>query len=270
MLVYKTSTVLSKDFKFSILSINNLGEKNFQIKLENEKYNMIPHHAYIDPVERQIMVVGEYYSAEDKSFKAASKGIFIKKISLDGEELSEKFISWKKKIYAKLGEEERNEASNYYVYFHQIVKTANGKIVAVAEQYKKQVSATGVALKVATTALGGSTNASALEIKIGNMVVIVIDSALNVEDVKMVEKNSNHIVLAQEYQYLSQHLLAKIIKSEGGFDYYFTQNDSNYSNITFGYIDREKTEGKRKKSDVFNAINYASAGEGTFSSIKLP
>ena len=152
--------------------------------------------------------------------------------------------------------------------FHQIIRTADGKILAIAEQYRKQASAGGIALNVAAGALGGRTDASTLEIKIGDMVVIVIDSSLKVEEVKIIKKNANHILLDKGYAYTSQHLLARIIKSRGGFDYYFTQNDSNYANITFGYIDREKTEGKKGKSDVFNAINYTSAGS-TFSSDKI-
>ncbi len=265
---------MSRDYKFSILSLDNEGKKRFHLKLENEKYNMMPHHAYIDNETQKIMIVGEYYSQKDKSFKSASKGIFIKSISLDGEELSEKFISWEKKIYSKLSDDDRKEASNYYLYFHQILKTADGKIIAVGEQYRKQASAGGIAMNVAAGVLGGmganaSTDASALEIKIGNMVIIVIDSSLKVEEVKIIDKNSNHINLSKEYQYMSQHLLARILKGEGAFDYAFTQNDSNNANITFGYIDREKTEGKKKKSNVFHAINYASGGKGNFSSDKI-
>ena len=66
-----------------------------------------------------------------------------------------------------------------------------------------------------------------------------------------------------------QHLMARIIKSEGGFDYYFTQADSSNSKVTFGYIDREKVEGKNGRKDVFNALNYSSEGEGVFSSDKI-
>ncbi len=268
-LVYRTEKTMSRDYKFSVLSIDASGKKRFQIKMESPKHNLMPHHAYIDKDAGTIMIVGEYYDSKDKSFKAASKGIFIKMLSLDGEELSQKFLSWEKKIYAKLSEDERSDAAKYYMYFHQIIKTADGKIIAVAEQYRKQVSATGGAMKVAASALGGTTNASALEIKIGDLAIIVIDTALKVDEVKIIDKHSNHIVLPQGYEYVSQHLLARIIKSEGGFDYYFTQADSANSKVTFGYIDREKVEGKNGRKDVFNAVNYASEGDGKFTSDKI-
>ena len=268
-LVYRTEKTTSRDYKFSVLSLDASGKKRFQLKMESPKHNLMPHHAYIDKEAGNIMIVGEYYDSKDKSFKAASKGIFIKMLSLDGEELSQKFLSWEKKIYAKLSEDERKDAAKYYMYFHQIIKTADGKVIAIAEQYKKQVSATGVAMNVAMRAAGGSTDASSVEIKIGNMAVIVIDTALKVDEVKIVEKHANHFVLPKGYEFVSQHLMARIIKSEGGFDYYFTQADSSNSKVTFGYIDREKVEGKNGRKDVFNALNYSSEGEGVFSSDKI-
>jgi len=265
LLTQNAKNMTTRDYHFGLVSLGSDGGINFEIPLENAKYNMLAHNAYFEG--ENIVVIGEYYDIDDKAMKAESKGIFAKVIKASsGDDVSESFISWDKDILNKVSAENKKEIKNYSLFFHNIVKSSNGHILAIGEQYRKQVSAGGLAMK----AVMGSqnTDASALEIKIGNIVVIELNSDFTLSDVTIVEKKPNRVILNQSYSLVNQHVLAKLLKYDGSFDYTYTQNSADNSLITMSYIDMEKVEGKGSKKAVFNTINYLGS-DGKYSSDKL-
>lgn len=267
LMVENAKSTLSRDFSFGIIVINKDGKLDFEYAMENAKYNMLPHNAYFDNKTGNLVVVGEYYDTRDKSMKAESLGIFVKTFDGSGNPDKESFISWEVDVYNLVDKPFKKEIKNYYVYFHNIVQTSDGRIMAVGEQYRKQVSAGGIALKMA---LGSNnTDASSLEIKIGNMILIELSADYKLSNATVVEKRPNKIILNQDYMYVNQHILAKMLKADGSFDYCYTQNNEDNSEVTICYIDNEKVEGKAGRRAVFNSMYYNTSDTADLKSNKL-
>ena len=67
------------------------------------------------------------------------------------------------------------------MYLHNMVQTADGSIFAIGEGFKKVASALGIASKV----LSRNSGASAVKIKITDMIMIKFDQAFNIKEAKI-------------------------------------------------------------------------------------
>lgn len=258
ILVTGTSkSILSRDYTFGLIAIDIEGEELFNVDLNTTKYTLLPHNAFIDPNNGDITVLGEYYDADDKSAKAESKGIFIKVLDKNGDKISTKYHSWTRDIGTFLDPEDKRAMKSYSIFFHNIQMTKSGRIIAIGEQYRKQVSAGGVALKVlAASSSNISTDASSLEMKIGKMLTVTFDDNYEIETVNVLDKKEKSIILPQEYSLVNRHLMAKYMKAEGSFDYNFTQSNEDNTLLTLGFTDREKEKGKVFRQAKFHLVNF--------------
>lgn len=260
--VAKSKGIMSKNYTFDLTGISTSGERAFRVPLQTSRYNLLAHSATYKKEKDEIVVLGEYYDIKDKSMKSDSKGLFIKVITPDGDEVSEDFISWSRDIGSMVDAENKRELSKYYVFFHDVIQTADGRILAIGEQYRKQVSAAGVAMNVLAASSGNvSTSAGMMEIKIGQVIVIEINENYELSSVDMHDKANNTVVLPEGYGTVSQHLLAKMLKAEGLFDFQFTQSNEDNSVVSFAYLDKEKVKGKMRKQTVLNFISYVKTEE---------
>ncbi|MFT5725132.1 MAG: hypothetical protein ACI9JN_002255 [Bacteroidia bacterium] len=267
--VSQSKGIMSRDYTFDLAGISTTGEEDFRIPLQTSRYNLLAHNATYKKEEDEIVILGEYYDIKDKSMKSDSKGVFIKVINSDGSEVSEDFISWSRDIGGMLSPVEKKDLGKYYVYFHKIIQTADGKILAIGEQYRKQVSAGGLALQMLAASSGNvSTDAGSMEIKLGKMIVIEIGADYTLSAVDIHDKKETRVNLPQGYGMVSQHLLAKVLKAEGLFNYSFTQNNDDNSLVTFSYVDVEKVKGKMRKQAVAHFISYVQ-GEEEYTADKL-
>ena len=257
-----SKSIMSRDYKFQLAAIDYDGENIFQIELQNSRYNMLPYNAFIDEKTGDIVVLGEYFDINDKAAKAESKGIFVKRITKDGDEEDEQFISWTRDVGKQIPAALKKEVAKHSVCFHDIRVTKDGKIIVVGELYKKQVSAGGIALQALASASGNvSTNSGSFEIKIGHMLVLTLDANAELQSVDVLEKKPNRVNLPQGYGMVSQHLMARYLKSYGAFDYEYTQNNEDNSLISIAYKDLEKNKGsKMRREYVLNVVNF-NAGE---------
>lgn len=253
--------IMSKDYSFKVLSVNYDGEKNFDLEMETNKYNLLPHSAIISK-SGEITIFGDYFDIKDKSLKAESMGIFIKKVSNDGDNISENFISWSKDVSPKIPANKKKDVKSFHTYFQNIVVSESGKIIIIAEQYKKQVSSIGVAANVLAAASGNvNSDASNFEIKIGEILLITLDNQEELESVKVLEKAQRKVFLEKGYGVISQHLLARVLDASGNFDYSFTQTNEEKSVISIGYTSLEKQDGKLLKKYVFKIATYTDGEE---------
>jgi hypothetical protein len=261
LLTGKSKSTLSRDYTFNLLCLNMDGELNYELELETSRYTLLPHNAFISDKNGDMTILGEYYDADDKSMKAESKGLFVKVVDENGDKISDKYITWSRDIGSKVSSDDRREIDNYSIYFHDIQMTKSGKIIAIGEQYRKQISASGVALKALAAATGGSSNASSLEMKIGKMFVVTLDENYDVGTVEILDKKPRRVVLAQEYSLVNRHLMAKLMAAEGSFDYSFTQTNEDMTLISIGYTDSEKEKGKLMKQSKFHLVNFSDGEE---------
>lgn len=243
------------DYKFSVLCLDvKSGEKKFLNKLQNSQYNMMAHNAHIDYEKSQIVLIGEYYDAKEKAGKSASDGVFVNVMDLNGGEVSESYIDWIKDVSPSLEEEDKKELKKIFIYFHNIVRLSNGNVMAIGEQYKKQVSKAGVAMNV----LMGSnnTNVSMAEMWVGKFLLLTINSEYKLEAVKILDKKPNSMLMDESWTYVNQHRLAQYMAATGEFDFRFSLPNEDASLLSIGYVDREKIEGKGRARRIFHNEVY--------------
>ena len=141
-----------------------------------------------------------------------------------------------------------------FMYLHQFVQTADGKIYAIGEGYKKVASALGIASAILTRGRGG---ASMTKAKITDMMILTFDQEFNIKGAKVYEKNSNNLELPSGYDFMSTPILGKLLKYYfGGFDYAYTQVNNDFTSFSVYYSDFVKEKGSYK-GGTFNSITYA-------------
>jgi hypothetical protein len=195
----------------------------------------------------------------------------MQEISLTGEDLGITNFAWKGDIdqFISLTDEDGKKERPFYAFFHDVIISKNGHIFLIGEQFLKQVSASGIAMNVAANALGGSTNAAAFEMLLGDMIVVEFDASKNLVDFKKVEKKRTKVILPAGMGVYGSTTLGYYIKSMGAFDYSFTSRNKEKDIYDVIYIDGNRREDEQSaKSDLM--VGVISIKGGNVSESRIP
>jgi len=255
--VIKKDKLLSNKFESHLLGVYlHNGKKAFEFETNREKYNFHPMGISTIRNSSQFMLMGPYYDKDDRVMKGKSLGLGVWVMNNQGKIEQQKYNSWEKDISKFLNVNSKGRVEELgYVYFHRIIQTADGKIFAVGEGYKKTASALGIGLTALSVVTRSRSDASTIKMKVTDMVLLEFDNKFNMLDAKIYEKNSNNIELQSGFEFVSAPLLAVAIKYVyDGFDYAFSQTDKDHSMFTVGYTDYVRS--KDYRGLTFNAISY--------------
>ena len=229
--------------------------KEFQMGTEAEGRKSIL-KSFINPVSNNIFIIGEYYKPKDDYLKDKSQGLFCMELSTSGDEISTKEYAWKGDIdkfkQENVDEEDKKEADKKFnIFFHDVIVGKNGHMYLIGEQYRKQVSAGGMASKALA---GSSSDASSLEIRIGNMILFELDENKNLIDFDLIKKRKSSVNLGEGGGLQNTTTMAYYLKSQGYFDYSFTARDKDSDHFTVVYIDGNRREDGFKKNDLMLGV----------------
>ena len=210
-------------------------------------------------------IFGEFFDVDGNIMKDKSKGFAFWQIDEKGKVLSEKYLSWDLEMSKYLDVTSKGKIEDFgFMYLHQIVQTADGKIYAIGEGFKKVASALGIASTILSGGRGG--RASVTKIKVTDMMVLSFDQDFNIKGAKMYDKNSNNIELPGGFDFISTPLMGKMLKyTYGGFDYAYTQVNKDLTSFSVCYSDFVKEKGSYK-GGTFNSITYA---DGKFTTDRI-
>ncbi len=264
----------AKGWETSILAIDvNTGDKIFETELDNDIAVSIL-NGFLDQDKKEILLFGVYFDQGDKVTKAKSKGLYVVSYDMEGNLKKKKTISWAEDAseLIKMNKNGKMEGGKY-ITFHDIVRTADGKIIAVGEQFKKAANTGGIVgnLLVGVIAGGlGATNTSPAfnlsELQIDDMMTFQLSEDLELEDITIIEKEkSSASVPGAGWE--SPQLMAYLANSMGAFDYSFTQKNEDNSVVSFGYMNWDRRPGE-KNGYTFGSITHAD-GTQTTDEIKL-
>lgn len=245
-LIFKPTSSKAKSFTYDLL-VNDLvtGKNVFQANLSTGLFNITPNDLNYDSLNKQVVVFGEYFAKDDQQAKSQSLGFCYVAYDLSGKIVFSKTISWADiSQQAPVSSSGKFDGLNTNVLFHEFVRTADGKIFAIGEQYKKVLSGAGVGLQILSVAAAAATgyyssNASSVQMNVYNMVVFQFSSDYKLEKVHIFEKNKNQILLPAGATYMSTKLLSYYVKATGGFDYSYTQKLPDDA-FTFVYLDSDR------------------------------
>lgn len=194
---------------------------------------------------------GEYFDLNANIMKDKSKGFAFWTIDEKGKVTGEKYCSWELDMAKTMNVSSKGKIEDFgFMYLHKIVQTTDGNIYAIGEGFKRVADGFGIALKVLSA---GRSSSSVTKLQITNMLLIKFDQNFNVKDAKFYEKNSNNFNI-EGSDFMSTPLLAKYIRYHGGFDYEYTQINSEATSFTVCYSDYER--GKEYRGGTFNSISY--------------
>jgi hypothetical protein len=228
------------------------GTEMAEIKLNAGKHFLSPFGANYDDKTSEILIYGEYYGRNGKgTIDIKNKlGFFINRYSTSGDLMGEGYASWEDDIKPVIPfDPEDKKAARRSLIVHQVIRTANGKYYAIAEQYAKAVSGGGVALNALSGALGGGQAVSNIQINLFDMMIFEFSADLKVENVQIIEKKKTKIPLAPGYGTVQKDKLGYLMKMMGYFDYSFTSVNSSKTNFNCVYVNYDrKTDGKNKNT----------------------
>ena len=218
---------------------------------------------YINEETGDITLLGTFFKKGDNPAKDRSLGMFSYTLGKDGKKKSDRFLAWVKDVGEFLPVNDKGKIEDVgYIYFHKFVKTEDGKIFGIGEQYKKAINGGAVAINV----LSGGGGVSNIGLSIKDFYIFEFNTDFELKDVKVFEKGKSNIMLPEGFGFMSPAYIANYVKYTGGFDYAFTQQTNEKDIFHIGYTDYDRTQDKDQRA-YFGAISYA---DGEFSTDRLP
>lgn len=253
--VLKKEHLLSSKVTSTIVGLNFATHKKvFEIDDSQDTYKFVPQNSVKLANTGNVMLMGSYYDKTSNILTDFSLGLAIYIVNPEGKVLSKSYNSWAGDIGKFLPMNEKGKIDDIgFLFFHNIIQTADGNIFAVGEGYKRTADALGIGLNV-LSAMGGRVNGGGnTMIKITNMVILKFGPGFKITGASIQEKNPNkiHTMLADLN---SQHLLALYLKSVGAFDYAFTTTNNDASSFSVYYDDYERE--KNFHGETFHALRY--------------
>ena len=209
---------------------------------KTDKYQMTPLGASYDPISKSYFVYGQFYGAEDDLARDDSKGMYLQEVSADGKLIRESFSTWVGEINTLLVSKSKGKIEdNMKIFIHKVVRTSDGELFAVGEQYRKAVSALGVASNL----LLNNSNVSVMKIELHNMLTFEFDKNFRIKDVHVFEKEKANVLLNRGMGLVDANLLGYYINLYGWFDYAFTSISADHKTFNSAYVnyDKDKEEG---------------------------
>jgi hypothetical protein len=243
--IEKMKGAMAKTVIINILAIDiRTWKKVFETNGEElGEYIFVPSSLVEDPFYKTIKFVGTYYKNDDNVFKDESQGLALWELKDDGTLLREKYNEWSKDFKVFLGFDAKNRSKEMgYIHIHKTLTLADGKIVAVGEGYKKVVDGAGLAF----AALSGGRDGNITKMQVNDLAVFKFDADFNFLDGDRHKKKVSSGAL-EGGDFLSVHLLAKILKAYGFFDYRSTQLNEERTEYVIGYTNFDRASSGKKE-----------------------
>lgn len=254
--VMKRKRLMSHKMTSHIVGINFVTRKKvFDLDGDEDEFRLLPSSIHMDKNSGNFIIAGTYFDKDANVGKDASKGMAFYVMNTQGNVISKAYNSWEKDFSKYFHSNSKGKIDNVgYLFIHNMIQDANGKLYVVGEGYKRQASAGGIALKVLSTAGGGSNNVGVTKIVVTDMVVMTFDDQFRVTDAKIYDKTNNTATNNAVSDFNSQHLIAMYLKSIGAFDYDFTTGDEENDNFSICYSDYVRSADY--KGQTFNIIRF--------------
>jgi hypothetical protein len=193
--------------------------------------------------DNSLVLMGEYFEKGDNVFKDKSIGLFAETTDLKGNQNTYSKVSWEDKIGKLLASsvgEEDGQKNIGYIYFHDVIRNQNGSYSAIGERFKKTASAGGIAMMALSRGGGNST-----QLTITDAVIFEFDKDFVLVDAKVFEKGKSRVPIPS--MLMGPQFSAHYVNTFGGFDYQFTQIDTERDRFYASFIDYERIKGEKNK-----------------------
>lgn len=264
-LIERRKGILSHDADYTLLVQDvQTGKQLLNKPIEDDKFNLMASNIFYEEDSKTITVFGEFFELGDKQYKSQGLGFFCKVLDMEGNVIRDKYITWNGDIAKVVPVDAKGRMDGKKrVLIHEVIKTADGEIFIIGEQYRRTSSMAGFA----STALSGSKNGMTLtQLEMSDMVIFHFGKDLSAKDVQFFAKDKTVIAVPSGNDFTSSRKLAFMAKAYGLFDYKFSQIAKDKNTFISTYIDYDREKGEKAKN-MFGAIAYTP--EKTFTVDKI-
>lgn len=227
------------------------GKEIFKLDMGALKYSFSANDVSYDKDKDEYILAGEYFEKDE----IKSLGLCLLRVSATGKMLSENYSTWTEDIAnAAPSNGKASLSDGRSIFIHKVVYTPDGKVFAICEQFKKELSGGAAAAKVAATLLGGS-GPSAFKIATYDMVLFEFDNNLKIKNISVIEKEKTNITLPAGTGVNGSTTLGYFVKALGGFDYNYTANSADKKTFNSCYTNYDREEGA-SNNYVIGSISY--------------
>jgi len=249
--IVKRTSVLSTDIDIDLL-VQNItdGTTLFRIPMESSKYKIMLAEVFFNKDKQQFTLFGEYFNKDENIIKSKSLGFIAVVVDMKGNIVSEKVNTWSEDINKIVAAKDKEKFEDTNILFHDFVKTNDGQVFAIGEQYRK-----------------GGNPVTGMKIVVNNLVVFQFDADYSVRKLHVFEKDQNNFTLPKGMMLFNSKMMSYVAKSMGAFDFQFSQRSSDKSTFTVNYINYDRNKGEKGKN-VLGTVIYTP--EKVFAIDKLP
>jgi hypothetical protein len=249
--IIKRTSVLTTDIDIDLLVQDvNDGKTLFRIPMESSKYKLMLAKVFFDKAKQQFTMFGEYFNKEENLIKNKSLGFIALTVDMKGKIVSEKTNSWVTDITKLVAAKDKEMFDDTNILFHEFVRTNDGQVFAVGEQYRK-----------------GGNPMTGMKITVNNLVIFQFDADFAVKKLHVFEKDKNNFTFPAGMMVYNSKMMSYIAKSFGAFDFQFLQNFADKGTFVVNYVNFDREKGEKSKN-VLGSVIYTP--EKTFAVDKLP
>lgn len=228
------------------------GKEVFETPLSKDELNVIVSDGFIDEEAKEFTIFGTYFGESGDAYKKNGEGLYSVSFDFQGNVLKEKINLWEKDFGKLLPVSKKGKMADLgYFYMHDVFKTADGRIFAFGEQYRKAASGAGIAMNI--LAGGGRSGISVVKIVVEDMLFFEFTPDFELKKVEFFDKSKSNFSLPEGYGGVKAFKLGQIVDIYGGFDYFYKTENKEENSVSVIYRDWNREE---KQSEV-HSVTYA-------------
>lgn len=240
--------LVEKNFRnvltYQILGLNiTTGVKELEIDIGKFSSMISITNGHIDTTNQQIFLFGERYQNSKKGLSAPSTGLFAMALDFKGNLIKEKFISWEKDVskFVPMDKSGKGKDRNF-TFFHKIIRSSDGKIFAIGEEFRKAVDAGSVAVDVIGLLLFGAIpSGQHAKMIIDDLIIYEFSPDFELLDVVVIDKEQKNAAFMLS-SLSSPKDLAIQVNNSGLFDCSYVKVSDERESFEIGYLDYHKKE----------------------------
>lgn len=210
------------------------------MELEQKGYQYIPLGISFDEATQEFFIFGEYFDSGKQFYKQMRDGFYLQTTEPGLKVKKESLSSWKEDVSKEIAMDKKGRIENkMHLMIHKMVRTADGKIFAAGEQYKKAINPWAF--------LPIQHDIALYKMVIGNMMVFEFDKEFKLAEVHTVDKKKKNISMQRGMGINGTPALGYWLKFTGLFDYSFTTVSADRKTFNVGYRTWDKVDGKRQR-----------------------
>ena len=237
--IMSKSSLIGNSVEIRLLGVNaKTGEKMYDKALTDPNFEILILNGLESDSDGNVYMFGNYFPKGRSELSSPSLGLISVKLNNKGEVIEKNFISWADDVSKFIDINEKGKMKDVgFIFFHDVVRNADGNIYAIGEQYKKQMYGIGT------------------DIVVEDLMIFELSKDYKLKKVNIVAKEKTKFSLPDGMGMNSSQILSYFVKSLGGFDYEFIEFNKDHSIFSIGYIDYVKLKGEDNKF-IFGSITY--------------